>query len=49
MTPELIEAARERQEAEGVEPTTDPALLHRVAVLLAVARQRRKGGDRDGA
>ena len=41
MTPDLIEAARQRQEAEGVVPATDPVLLHRVAVLLAVWRQRK--------
>ncbi len=46
MTPEGIEAAAERQAAEGIEPATDPALLHRVAVLLAVWRQRQGGGAR---
>jgi hypothetical protein len=45
VTPQAIEAARERQEREGIEPATDPALLRRVAVLLAVARERRKAGD----
>jgi hypothetical protein len=45
----MIEAARQRQEAEGIEPATDPAFLRRVAVLLAVARERRKGGGSDGA
>src|SRR6266536_4194156 len=49
VTPEQIEAARQRQEAEGIEPTSDPALLRRVAVLIAVWRQRRReAGDAAG-
>jgi hypothetical protein len=49
MTPEMIEDAREQLEREGIEPATDPVLLRRVALLLAVARERRKGGGRGGA
>jgi len=44
VTPEMIAAARQRQEAEGIKPTTDPVLLRRVAVLITESRKRQKAG-----
>jgi hypothetical protein len=48
VTAESIEAAKARQEATDLAPCTDPVLLRRVAVLIAVWRQRQQERGRDG-